>query len=191
MAEGECAFQNILDFFCCPSILCIPMESDCVSIVTDASGRGIGGVLQVRRQEEWQPAAYFSRQLRGVKQRYSATELEALALVETITHFGHYLYRRSFEAFTDHKPLEQLMLSTRLNPRLARLSLKLQHWLVSIVYLPGELSTLADALSWEEMQSKPSQKTEMMSPTRDIHFVAGDVEGTPPHEDGQEPEVPP
>ena len=122
-ADGECAFKCIFNFFCCPSVLCIPLDSDSVSIVTDASGRGIGGVLQVRRGEEWQPAAYFSRQFRGAEQRYSATELEALALVKTITHFGHYLYGRTFEAFTEPKPLEQLMTSTRLNPRLARLSL--------------------------------------------------------------------
>ena len=76
-------------------------------------------MLQVRRDEEWQPSAYFSRQLRGAEQRYSATELEALVLVETITHFGHYLYGLEFTAFTDHKPLEQVMSSTRLNPRLA------------------------------------------------------------------------
>ena len=176
-AEGECAFQTILDFFCSPSILCIPMDDDCVSIVTDASGRGIGGILQVRRQEEWQPAAYFSRQLRGAEQRYSATELEALALVDTITHFGHYLYGRSFQAFTDHKPLEQLMSSTHLNPRLARLSLKLQHWLVSIVYLPGELNTLADALSREEQQYQPAHQTERMSPDPGHPFRAGGCGG--------------
>ena len=179
-------------------MLCILVDSDCLSIVTDASGRGIGGVLQVRREDEWQPAAYFSRQLRGAEQRYSATKLEALALVETIAHFGHYLYSREFTAFTDHKPLEQLMTSTRLNPRLARFSFKLQHWLVSIVYLPGDLNTLADALSKEERSSKPTEEEPQqdhiqgMSPTRDIHFAAGDVEGTPPpppHEDRQEPEV--
>ena len=92
------------------------------------------------------------------------------------------------------------MCSTRLNPRLARLSFKLQHRLVSIEYLPGDLNTLADALSREEKRDKRSdsqpthqQKDEThlrgMSPNRDIHFAAGDVKGTPPHEDRQEPEV--
>ena len=93
-AEGECAFSNICSFFCSPPVLCIPVDSDVLSIVTDASGRGIGGVLQVQRVEAWQPAAYYSRQLRGAEHRYSATELEALALVETIQHFGYYLYGR-------------------------------------------------------------------------------------------------
>ena len=128
----------------------------------------------MERDNEWMPAAYFSRQLRGAEHRYSATELEALALVETISHFGYYLYGRQFTAFTDHRPLEQLTTSTRLNPRLARMSFKLQHWLVSIQYIPGESNTLADALSREEKRMPGPQS---------IHLAVGDVEGTPPQED--------
>ena len=148
--EGVSAFDHICKFFCTPSILCIPLLHDELSIVSDASGRGIGGVLQVKREDEWRPSAYYSRQLWGAEHRYSATELEALALIETIRHFSYHLYGQSFTAFTDHKPLEQLTTSTRLNPRLSRLSFKLQHWLVQIVYLPGEENTMADALSREE-----------------------------------------
>ena len=62
-AEGECAFKIICSHFCNVCELHIPLVEDRLSIVTDASGRGIGGVLQVQRQEEWLPAAYFSRQL--------------------------------------------------------------------------------------------------------------------------------
>ena len=87
-------FQIFVVFFCSPPVLCIPVDSDVLSIVTDALGRGIGGVLQVQRDEAWQSAAYYSRQLRGTEHRYSATELEALALVETIQHFGYCLYGR-------------------------------------------------------------------------------------------------
>ena len=152
--EGVSAFQNICDFFCTPVNLCVPLLSDVLSIVSDASGRGIGGILQVQRYGDWVPSAYFSRQLRGAEHRYSATELEALALVETVRHFSYHLYGRSFVAFTDHRPLEQLMSSTRLNPRLARFAFKLQHWLVQIVYLPGEQNTLADALSREERDQR-------------------------------------
>ena len=67
--EEEVAFGNICSFFCNPSTLCVPVLDDVVSIVSDASGRGIGGVLQVRRQDGWWPAAYFSRQLRVVEHR--------------------------------------------------------------------------------------------------------------------------
>ena len=82
--EGVGAFRRICDFFCHPPNLCVPLPNDVLSIVSDASGRGVGGILQVQRDGEWMPSAYFSRQLHGAEHRYSATELEALALVETV-----------------------------------------------------------------------------------------------------------
>ena len=184
--EEEVAFNSIRAFFCNPSTLCVPVIHDVISIVSDASGRGIGGVLQVRRDGEWWPAAYFSRQLRGAEHRYSATELEALALTETIRHFAYHLYGRLFQDFTDHKPLEQLTTSTRLNPRLARLAFKLQEWMVKIEYLPGDQNTLADALSREERdlpdkKSVPVQDGEEDVPAPGRHLAWGDVGETPPH----------
>ena len=161
--QGVSAFNSICQFFCQPSTLCIPLPHDELSIVSDAYGKGIGGILQVQRDKEWWPAAYYSRQLRGAEHRYSATELEALALVETIKHFSYHLYRRRFRAYTDHKPLEQLTTSTRLNPRLSRLAFKLQHWPVEIQYLPGQLNTLADALSREEKTRRSSRGKEDVS----------------------------
>ena len=185
--EEEVAFNSICSFFCKPSTLCVPVIDDVVSIVSDASGRGIGGVLQVRRDGEWWPAAYFSRQLRGAEHRYSATELEALALTETIRHFAYHLYGRPFQAFTDHKPLEQLTTSTKLNPRLSRLAFKLQEWMVTIEYLPGEQNTLADALSREERdlphKSVPAPVREEDVPTAGRRLAWGDVGQTPHIED--------
>ena len=99
---------------------------------------------------KWEAAAFYRRQTRGAEQRYSTTELEALALVSTIEDFAYYLYGREFVAYTDHKPRCQLLISDRLNPRLRRLSLKLQHWLVKVYYLPGKENGMADALSREE-----------------------------------------
>ena len=191
MDEGMSAFHSICKFFCNPPHLCVPLPSDVLSIVPDASGRGVGGVLQVQRDGEWTPSAYFSRQLRGAESRYSATELEALALVETVRHFAYHLYGREFVAFTDHRPLEQLLSSTRLNPRLARMAFKMQHWMVDIQYLPGVDNTFADALSREERsivttaedqtilqeQSRPEENVS----TWDVRLAGGDVEETPPH----------
>ena len=47
--------------------------------------------MEVEGEGEWQAAAYFSRQTRCAETRYSTTELEALAVVETIEHFSYYL----------------------------------------------------------------------------------------------------
>jgi len=47
--EGELAFSSIVDMICNTCHLHIPLPNDEYSLVTDASGLGIGGVLQVRR----------------------------------------------------------------------------------------------------------------------------------------------
>ena len=77
--DSKCAFHKICATISTACSLCITLPSDCFSSVTDVSGLGIGGVLQVKRGDQWEAAAFFSRQLRGTEQRYSATELEALA----------------------------------------------------------------------------------------------------------------
>ena len=178
--EGELAFTNICACIANTCSLCIPLPQDTFSIVTDASGLGVGGVLQVWRDHRWEAAAFYSRQLKGAEQRYSATELEALALVSTIAHFAYYLYGRQFTAFTDHKPLVQLTTSDRLNPRLRRMAYKLQHWLVTVQYLPGAENTMADALSREERQRKVTTESRDIP---DVSLAAGDVEERAPHEE--------
>ena len=64
--------------------------------------------------------------------------MEALALVAMIQHFAYYLYGTTFQGYTDHKPLEQLVTSDRFNPRQRRMAYKLQHWMVEIIYLLGK-----------------------------------------------------
>jgi len=68
----------------------VPCLSDQFQLHTDASGAGIGAVLNVIRDEEC-PVAFYSRQLRKPERCYSATELEALAVVCAVEHFAHFL----------------------------------------------------------------------------------------------------
>ena len=88
--------------------LTIPSQEDMICVLhTDASGAGIGATLNVIRDGEERPAAYFSRQLQGAQQRYSATELEGLAIFKSILFFAHFLFGRHFTVVTDHKALGQ------------------------------------------------------------------------------------
>ena len=63
--------------------------------------------MSVIRSGEELHATYFARQLRGAERNYSATEMEALAVVAGIKHFTHHLYGREFVAQTDHKKVFQ------------------------------------------------------------------------------------
>ena len=178
--EGEWAFNAICECIFNSCSLCIPLPQDQFSILTDSSGLGIGGVLQVKRENRWESAAFYSRQLQGTDQRYSATELQALALVATIAHSAYYLYGRCFQAFTDHKPLLQLTTTDRLNPRLRRMAFKLQPWLVSVEYLLGRDNTMADALSREE-RPRAAKKTSKNKDSPDLCLLPGDVAAQPQH----------
>ena len=144
------AFHAICQSVCDACALEIPLPQDHYSRVTDASGFGLGAVLQVKRKDGWAAAAFFSRQTRGLERRYSASELEALAAVEAVKHFSPYLYGQEFTIFTDHKPLCSLMSSDHLNGRLKRFSTKLQPWMVKFQYLPGVENTFANALSQQD-----------------------------------------
>ena len=166
--EMELAFTNICELISNTCKLTIPLPEDVMSLVTDASSLGIGGVLR------WEAAAIYSRQTRGAEQRYSATELEALALVESVKHFAYYLYGKCFKVYTDHQPLCQLLTSNQLNGRLCRMAMKLQHWLISVEYLPGRENGFADALSREERPRRIATVTESS-----FSLDSGDVGNSP------------
>jgi len=151
--ERSRSFHAICELVCDACASEIPLPDDEFSLVTDASGYGLGAVLQVRRDGHWTAAAFYSRQTRGPERRYLVTELVALAVVESIKHFSSYLYGRRFTVYTDHKPLCSLLTSDHLNARLKRFSTKLQPWLVVFVYLPGEDNSMADALSRQDWRS--------------------------------------
>ena len=65
--ESELAFQKICTYISNACQLTIPLPEAVFSVVTDASGRGIGGVMQVWREGKWEAAAFFSRQTRGAE----------------------------------------------------------------------------------------------------------------------------
>ena len=94
---------------------------------------------------------------KGPERSYSATELEALALVEAVHHFAYYLHGQPFVAFKDHKLLCQLLHSDRLNGRQRRFSFKLQQWLLEIRHLPSEENSLADTLLRQEWMGKEDE----------------------------------
>ena len=55
------SFSNICKCIAMSCSLTIPLPEVNFFLVTDASGRGIGGVLQVHRDGEWMAAVYYSR----------------------------------------------------------------------------------------------------------------------------------
>ena len=108
---------------------------------------GLGAVLSVRRKEEELPVAFYSRKLQPRERRYSASELEGLAVVSAVLHFDAYLITHPFLIETDHRALIFLNSTKQVNGRLARWAMKLQPFSFDIRYRPGSVNSNADALS--------------------------------------------
>ena len=136
-------------------VLTVPSLEDCFVLHTDASGAGVGAALYVLREgKEW-PVAFFSRQLQGAQRRYSATELEALAVFQSVHFFAHYLWGAEFTVVTDHRALVHLMSSKKLNKRLTGWALQLMDFNFKIVYRPGRVHQDADGMSrqgWQDVK---------------------------------------
>ena len=168
------------------SVLTIPSQEDVFSLHTDASGLGIGATLNVVREGVELPVGFYSRQLQGAEKRYSATELEALAIFKAIFFFEHFLYGRDFEVMTDHKALVSLLRSKRLNKRLHGWILKLLDFSFVIKYKPGRENLDADGLSRQGWSSKDQVDLLEEQPRATASSVGGDV-GPRPHDVGPRP----
>ncbi len=151
--EMEIAFDTLKNVLCEVCTLTIPTAEDQYIIHTDASYAGVGGVLSVCRDgQEW-PVAFHSRQLRSPEKNYSASEIECLAIVDTVRHFEAHLVGRKFMLETDHQALQYLKTKRSPNKRLTRWALFLQDFTFEVRYRPGTRNGNADGLSrqsWED-----------------------------------------
>ena len=126
-----------------------PDPSAAISLTTDASDVAVGAVLQQQVGDNWQPLAFFSRQLRKPELKYSAFDRELLALYLAIRHFRYFLEGRPFTAYTDHKPLTFAMskISDPWSARQQRHLNYISEYTTDIQHIAGKDNPVADALS--------------------------------------------
>ena len=96
------------------------------------------------------------------QQKYSVTEIELLAIVETLKEFKGMLWGQLIKVYTDHKNLTWD--APRLtSDRVYRWRLILKEYGPEIVYIKGIHNTIADAISWLEYVSPdtPSEDAAM------------------------------
>ena len=114
-----------------------------VSLKTDVSQSGLGAVLL----QHGQPISFMSKVLTEMQSRYSNIECEILGVVTGVEHFHQYLFGKQCTLYTDHKPIESLVLKPLVDTRIQCLMLRLTQYHINIEYKSGKLLLLSDFLS--------------------------------------------
>lgn len=117
-----------------------------VVIQTDASKKGLGGVLL----QENQPVIYVSKALTETEKRYAIVELELLAILFTCRRLDQYLNGKSkILVESDHQPLKGIMAKPihQCSSRIQRMRLELLKYDIKIQYRPGREMVIPDYLS--------------------------------------------
>ena len=139
------AFNEVKQKLATTSLLAHPVPDDQFSLVVDASGTAVGAVLQQHHQQQLQPLAYFSRQLKPAEQLYSTFGRELLAMYLTVKHFQHSLEGRQFVIYTNHHLLRSKL--DKYSPRETRHLVFVSQFTNDIRHISSEKNAAADALS--------------------------------------------
>ena len=134
------AFNNLQRELARQVILAYHDFTKTFEIYTDASKYQIGAVIT----QENKPIAFYSRKLTDCQARYTVTELELPALVETLREYRSILLGQKIVVYTDHKNLTFANFTT---DRVTRWRLIVEEHGPKIAYLPGKTNIIADALS--------------------------------------------
>lgn len=141
------AFETLKEKLVSAPILAYPDFNLPFHLYVDASQTGIGLTLGQIVDGAEKVIAYAGRDLNPAERNYSATEREALAVIDGIKRFQSYLQGQKFTIHTDHHALRWLMSPADPTGRLARWSLLIQQFDFDIVHRPGAVNGNADALS--------------------------------------------
>ena len=107
------AFEEAKGCLSRATLLAHPRSDVELKLRTDASERAIAGAVHQVVAGQEQPLAFFSRRTTAAESRYSAYDLELLAVYASIKHFRHLLEGRKFKIFTDQRPLTAAFMKAR------------------------------------------------------------------------------
>ena len=156
------AFSKVIQELSSPRILASFDPGKPRRLETDAAqSRGLGMALwQQDSDGSWRLLQCGSRSVTSAESRYSATEIELLAVVWAIKKANTFLAGTSFELIVDHRPLVAIINSKSLDqitsPRLIRLKEKLSPYCMTAVWRPGKQHKVVDCFSRHPVESADS-----------------------------------
>jgi hypothetical protein len=135
------AFDNVKAAIAKETVLAYPNFLKPFEIYTDTSSTQLGAVIT----QDNRPIAFFSRKLSKMQEKYSVTEIELLAIVETLKEFKRMLWGQDIKVYSDHKSLTRDALGLT-SDRVYRWRLLLEEYAPEIIHLKRIHNTVADAI---------------------------------------------
>jgi hypothetical protein len=123
-------------------VLKLPDFNKSFSVETDALGTGIGAILS----QDKHPIAFYSQKLCPQMQHASAHQREMLTSTQAISKCRQYLLGQKFVIITDQQSLKNLRDQIIQTPDQHKWFEKLLGYDFDILYRPGKLNSVADAL---------------------------------------------
>ena len=145
------SFEELKARLTSPPILALFKANRPYMIDTDASAYAIGAVPLQQQDESdhtsWAPIGYGSKTLTEEQRNYSTPERECYAVVWANLTLRPYIEGTRFVVRTDHNALRWMMTTNDPQGRLMRWRLRLMEFDYEIVYGPGRVHQVQDALS--------------------------------------------
>ncbi|GBG59803.1 hypothetical protein CBR_g54905 [Chara braunii] len=117
-------------------------------VTTDASGYGIGAVLEQHDGVDWHPIEYFSKKVPVVHSIDDARKKELLAFVHALKRWRHLLLGLcQFQWVTDNNPLVFYKTQDTVNNTIARWMAFINQFHFFPDHIPGKSNRFVDALS--------------------------------------------
>ncbi|XP_055942030.1 uncharacterized protein LOC129972075 [Argiope bruennichi] len=146
--EQEQAFQILKEELVKMPSLYTPQLDKPFQLYTDASATAVGACLaQIGDDGKEKPIAFFSKKLTATQTRWATIEREAYAVLVALKKYDTWIFGARVQVISDHNPLTYLTQQTPHSAKLARWSLALQRYDVTISYRKGSKHCNADSLS--------------------------------------------
>ena len=161
------AFQQLKRAMTTCPVLALPDFTVPFTIEADACAKGLGAVLM----QKGRPIAFLSKSLGPKSAAQSIYEKEAMAILEALKKWRHYVWGNKLIIKTDQHSLKYMTTQRLTEGVQHKLLLKLLEYDYTIEYKKGKENVVADALSRRDtLHSIHSQNTTIIIPewTEDV-----------------------
>ncbi|GBG82265.1 hypothetical protein CBR_g34549 [Chara braunii] len=146
--DARRSFQALKTAMLMAPVLSIYDPTLSTRVTTDASGYGIGVVLEQHDGDDWHPVEYFSHKVSPINSLDDARKKELLTFVVALKRWRHFLLgRRRFTWVTDNNPLTYYKTQDTVSSTIGRWMHFIDQFGFTPKHLPGLSNRAADALS--------------------------------------------